>query len=169
MPFWLTGMHPDASVVHFAKVSMKLSGISLSLQASVLASAALLMLPAGAQTQAPETPAAAVAPAAQSTPATPRLQIHQSQQQRAQRNAPVPRHSNRTGSGGEPPNLDRLASDRGATAADYERNAMARCEAFKTDEQRKACRERTRQTPDGSVQGGGVLREYSYEVPADGS
>ena len=29
--------------------------------------------------------------------------------------------------------------------------------------------ERMRQTPKGSVQEGGLLREYSYEVPANGS
>ena len=74
----------------------------------------------------------------------------------------------RTGSG-EPANADRLATDLGATSADYERNALARCEAFKTPEDRKACRERMGQTPKGSVQDGGLLREYRYELPANGS
>lgn len=46
----------------------------------------------------------------------------------------------------------------------YQRNAMARCEVFKTPEDRHACAERVRQSGDGSVQGGGILREYTQEV-----
>ena len=114
---------------------MKISLIYRSLQATAVASAVLLMLPAGAQTKAPDKP----------------------------------RHSQR-GSGIEPANANRLAtSNQKYGTADYERNALARCEVFKTPEGRDACAERLRQAPQGSVQGGGVLREYSYEVPANGS
>ena len=89
-------------------------------------------------------------------------------EQRAQRHTPTSRRGQRTGSG-EPANADRLATDRGASASDYERNALARCEVFKTPDERKACKERMNQTPKGSVQGGGLLWEYSYQVPASGS
>ena len=89
-------------------------------------------------------------------------------ERRAPRHTPAQRHNQRSRSG-EPANADRLATDRGATASDYERNAMARCEAFKTQQDRKACGERMRQAPRGSVQDGGLIREYSYEVPAGGS
>lgn len=158
----------------FKRVTMKFSRIYRCLQASIFASAALLMLPAGAQTATPDTPAATTAPAAQATPATPRAQHraqnraqHRADRRNARHNM-APRHS-RTNSVGEPPNASRLATDRGATAEDYERNALARCEVFKTQEQKMACVERMRQTPQGSVEGGGLLWEYSYEVPANGS
>ena len=138
---------------------MKLSWIYRALQASAAASVMLLVLPAGAQTPAPETPAST---AAQAIPA-PRLQDRPHRAERRNQ-----RHSQRTHDG-EPANADRLATDRGATTADYERNASARCNAFKTPEEHKGCMERLRQTPKGSVQEGGLLREYSYEVPANGS
>ena len=116
---------------------MKFSWITRSLQAGAIASAVLLMLPAGAETKAP--------------------------------NKGKPRHSQRDSSG-EPANASRLAtSSQNYGAADYQRNASARCDIFKTPEDRSACAKRLQQAPQGSVQGGGVLREYSYEVPADGS
>jgi len=52
---------------------------------------------------------------------------------------------------------------------EFERNALRRCEIFKTDLDRQACVERVRQPQiSGSVQGGGVIREYTqtYQVPA---
>lgn len=46
-----------------------------------------------------------------------------------------------------------------------ERNALRRCEVFKTDDDRRACVERVRQPQiSGSVQGGGVIREYTQTV-----
>jgi hypothetical protein len=50
-----------------------------------------------------------------------------------------------------------LTSESGA----YERNAMARCEVFKTPGDRSDCEARIRSgsTVSGSVEGGGVLRE----------
>ncbi|WP_051603162.1 hypothetical protein [Simplicispira psychrophila] len=149
---------------------MKFSCIYRALQASALASAALLMLPAGAQTTTPDMPAATAAPAAQSAPATHRMhkQRHRAERHNARHNAPM-RHHNQRGSGVEPANANRLASDSGATTTDYQRNALARCDVFKMPEDHKACMERMRQVPDGSVQGGGLLWEYSYEVPANGS
>lgn len=51
----------------------------------------------------------------------------------------------------------------------FERNAMRRCEIFKTDMDRQACIERVRQPQiSGSVEGGGVIREYrqTYQVTA---
>lgn len=49
----------------------------------------------------------------------------------------------------------------------FRENAIARCAVFKTDEDRRACVGRVAQGQDsGSVQGGGILREYTYTVPA---
>ena len=116
---------------------MKFSWITRSLQAGAIASAVLLMLPAGAETKAP--------------------------------NKGKPHHSQRDSSG-EPANASRLAtSSQNYGPTDYERNAFARCEVFKVPEDRAACVKRLQQMPQGSVEGGGLLREYSYEVPADGS
>lgn len=145
----------------FKRVTMKFSWIYRSLQTTAVASAVLLMLPAGAQTTAPpDMPAATAAPAAQAMPATPR----------AQNRANRAEHRNqRNHSAGEPPHANRLATDRGATMMDYQRNALARCDVFKMPEDHKACIERMRQSPEGSVQGGGLLWEYSYQVPANGS
>lgn len=148
---------------------MQRSWITRSLQASAIASALLLVLPASAQTPGPDTPAPTAAPHTQATPATPRMHNRPHRAERhTPRRTPAQRHHQRT-SNGEPPNARALATDLGATAADYERNAMARCEVFKMQEERKACMDRMRQSPQGSVQGGGLLREYSYEVPVNGS
>lgn len=49
----------------------------------------------------------------------------------------------------------------------YERNAMARCEVFKTPQDRSDCQARLRGSPvSGSVEGGGLLREATTMVPA---
>lgn len=76
------------------------------------------------------------------------------------------KHHDRSGPNGEPANADRLATKVG-NPDDYARNALARCSVFKTQEDQKACVERVRQpVAEGSVSGGGVLREYTYTVPA---
>jgi len=57
----------------------------------------------------------------------------------------------------------------GAQMSDLERNALRRCEIFKTNDDRMACVERVRQPQiSGSVEGGGVIREYTQtiQVPA---
>ena len=49
---------------------------------------------------------------------------------------------------------------------EYQRNALKRCEVFKTDDDRRACVERVRQPQiSGSVEGGGVIREYTQTLP----
>ena len=49
---------------------------------------------------------------------------------------------------------------------EYQRNALKRCDVFKADDDRRACVERVRQPQiSGSVQGGGVIREYTQTVP----
>lgn len=55
------------------------------------------------------------------------------------------------------------SSDAGA----YERNALMRCEAFKTPEDRSDCEARVRSsaTVSGSVEGGGLLREAVTPIP----
>lgn len=53
----------------------------------------------------------------------------------------------------------------GNQMTEYQRNALQRCEVFKTDEDRRACVERVRQPQiSGSVEGGGVIREYTQTV-----
>lgn len=55
---------------------------------------------------------------------------------------------------------------RGEGMDQYQRNALARCEVFREPEDRRSCVERVRTAPvSGSVEGGGVLREYSEQVP----
>lgn len=61
------------------------------------------------------------------------------------------------------------ANTSGAQPNQFERNALQRCEIFKTDDDRRACVERVRQPQiSGSVEGGGVIREYTQtiQVPA---
>ena len=54
----------------------------------------------------------------------------------------------------------------GQGATQYERNAFARCQVFKTDIDRQACADRVKQgSASGSVKDGGILRESTIEVP----
>ena len=56
--------------------------------------------------------------------------------------------------------------DNGQGANQYERNAFARCEVFKTDIDRQACVGRVKSgAASGSVQDGGILREGTIQVP----
>lgn len=49
----------------------------------------------------------------------------------------------------------------------YQQNAMARCEVFKTQDDKSACQARLRNNAaSGSVEGGGLLREATTQVPA---
>lgn len=71
----------------------------------------------------------------------------------AQREAAAAREQSRNGGLGRNESMDQ-----------YQRNALARCDVFKNDADRNSCAERVRQPGDGSVQGGGILREYTEEV-----
>ncbi|MEG2999513.1 MAG: hypothetical protein RR855_03085 [Comamonas sp.] len=47
-----------------------------------------------------------------------------------------------------------------------QRNALARCDVFKSDLDRQACSERVRNGQvSGSVEGGGTITEYTQQVP----
>ena len=49
----------------------------------------------------------------------------------------------------------------------YAGNAVARCGVVRAEEDKRACVDRVTNGQDsGSVQGGGILREYTYTVPA---
>lgn len=49
--------------------------------------------------------------------------------------------------------------------SELQRNALRRCEIFKTNDDRMACVERVRQPQiSGSVEGGGLIREYTQTV-----
>ena len=53
-----------------------------------------------------------------------------------------------------------------ASSVDYQRNQLQRCNVFKDEAERRSCVERTRQAPiKGTVEGGGVLREYIETIP----
>lgn len=55
---------------------------------------------------------------------------------------------------------------RGATADQYQRNALARCDVFRETADRDSCIQRVRSGEvSGSVQEGGVLRELTEQVP----
>ncbi len=55
---------------------------------------------------------------------------------------------------------------RGESMDQYQRNALARCDVFREPEDRNSCAERVRSGDvSGSVQGGGVLREFTEQVP----
>ncbi len=62
---------------------------------------------------------------------------------------------------------DRQGQLSGRSGDQYANNAVARCAVFKMEEDKRACADRVSKGQDsGSVQGGGILREYRYEVPA---
>lgn len=51
--------------------------------------------------------------------------------------------------------------------AEYQRNMLRRCDIYKTDDDRHACEQRMlRPQISGSVEGGGLIREYTQQVPA---
>ena len=55
----------------------------------------------------------------------------------------------------------------GGSSDQYMNHALARCAVFKMEEDKRACMDRVDKGQDsGSVQGGGILREYTYTVPA---
>jgi len=58
----------------------------------------------------------------------------------------------------------RMPNDQGMDQ--YQRNALARCEVFREAEERRSCSDRVRSAEvSGSVRDGGVLREYTEQVP----
>ena len=62
---------------------------------------------------------------------------------------------------------DRQGQLTGASGERYANNAVARCAVFKLEEDKRACVDRVANGQgSGSVQGGGILREYTYTVPA---
>ena len=62
---------------------------------------------------------------------------------------------------------DRQGQLSGGSNDQLRSNALARCAVFKVEEDKRACESRiTQGQGSGSVQGGGVLREYTYTAPA---
>ncbi len=63
----------------------------------------------------------------------------------------------------------RHGADHGEGMDQYQRNALKRCDVFKSEDDRRACVARVRHPQvKGSVEGGGVLRTYSETSPAAG-
>lgn len=55
---------------------------------------------------------------------------------------------------------------RGQDMDQYQRNALARCDVFRNADDRRSCAERVRSgESSGSVRDGGMLREYTEQVP----
>ena len=55
---------------------------------------------------------------------------------------------------------------RGQDMDQYQRNALARCDVFREADDRRSCADRVRSgESSGSVRDGGVLREYTEQVP----
>lgn len=90
----------------------------------------------------------------------PRGQGHMGAQERGMRDHRGPRGER--GHRGPPP----AGRHDGSSMSTYERNALARCDVFKQEGDRHSCVERMRGgSVSGSVRDGGVLREYSEQVP----
>lgn len=117
---------------------------------------------------APETPAAT--PAAQPAPAHPVKKAHKPVHKPMHKQGSASKYGSpqqheaaavagerRRGGPHNPANVDQVD--------EYQRNAFKRCEVFKTEDDRRACVERVRQPQiSGSVEGGGVIREYTQTV-----
>ncbi|MFO1212252.1 MAG: hypothetical protein U1E74_06810 [Paenacidovorax caeni] len=63
----------------------------------------------------------------------------------------------------QPPRAARSGGPSSADASTYERNALARCDAFQAPQDKAECQARmgSRATVGGSVEGGGLLRELT--------
>ncbi|MEQ6434519.1 hypothetical protein V8Z74_05630 [Comamonas sp. w2-DMI] len=128
-----------------------------------LAIGALALTVAGwAGAQAADTAAPASAPEAAAAKPAPKAQKHHQHKKRnyaspAEREAAAVKEEARRGRLGD-----------GKSASQYEQNALARCNVFKTDLDRQACvgRIQNGQTS-GSVEGGGTLMEYTQQVPVN--
>lgn len=126
-----------------------------------------------------QTPAPAAAPAAQVAP--PQAQPHEGKKPQHMQRHHRPHkdmHHGKQGSHGKyatPEEREAAAAraeersgrmSRGEGMDQYQRNALARCDVFREPEDRRSCVERVRTEPvSGSVMGGGVLREYTEQVP----
>lgn len=63
----------------------------------------------------------------------------------------------------------RRGAGHGESMDQYQRNALKRCDVFKTEEDRRSCVARVHHAQvTGSVEGGGVLRKYTETAPAAG-
>lgn len=121
-----------------------------------------LMMAGWASAQAADT--AAPAPAPEAAAAKPAPQQHKRQHNRQHRYSSPAAHE--AAAAREEARRGRLGN--GQSEGQYERNALARCDVFKTELDREACvgRVRSGQTS-GSVEGGGTLREYTQQVPVN--
>ncbi|MOA09586.1 hypothetical protein D3C78_1294270 [compost metagenome] len=144
-----------------------------SLKLSLCAAAVCALGAVGAQTMPPASSAEpSPAPAAQ--PSTPSA-APQAKPQESKKSPQKTRKSGQRGKYATPQAHEAAAvraeeragrMPRGETMDQYQRNAQARCEAFREPEDRNSCVERVRSAAvSGSVQGGGVLRELTEEVP----
>ena len=145
-------------------VNFSMRTLQLALGAAVLSAAGLVSAQTGnavAPAAAPSAPAAA--PADAPKPATMKKRHHKHHhghhhrhdEQPATREAAAARAEARKGTLGD-----------GQGTSQYERNAFARCQVFKTDIDRQACADRVKQgSASGSVKDGGILRESTIEVP----
>lgn len=110
------------------------------------------------------TDAAAPAPAPEAAAAKPAPQQHKRQHNRQHRYSSPAAHE--AAAAREEARRGRLGN--GQSEGQYERNALARCDVFKTELDREACMGRVRNgQTSGSVEGGGRLMEYTQQVPVN--
>lgn len=157
------------------------SNWSRSLQMTLCAAAVCALGVVHAQTPAPP-PGAAMPPAGAQAPVTPpplgaaqhdgKKPHHMKRDHRGHKDG---RHHGQRGKYADPHQHEAAAvraeeragrMPRGQDMDQYQRNALARCDVFREAEDRRSCVERVRSAEvSGSVKDGGVLREYTEQVP----
>lgn len=149
-------------------VGFSMRTLQLALGAAVLSAAGLVSAQTGNAAAPAAAPAAPVAaPADAPKPAAGKKHHHKHHHGH--------KHAHRHHHDGKPASREAAAARAeaqkgrladGKTMTEYERNAFARCQVFKTDIDRRACADRVKQgAASGSVQDGGILRESTIEVP----
>jgi hypothetical protein len=142
-------------VVHPMKMELQMTRFGIR-TFQLAMGAAVLTMAGWVGAQATDAAAPAAAEAAKPVPQAQKRQPQKHRQMSpADREAAAAREEARRGRLGD-----------GKSASQYEQNALARCNVFKTDLDRQACvgRIQNGQTS-GSVEGGGTLMEYTQQVP----
>lgn len=93
-----------------------------------------------------------------------RADRHKGEHQQVQRGKYANPHQHEAAAVRAEERAGRIPGDQGMDQ--YQRNALARCEVFRETEDRQSCANRVRSAEvSGSVRDGGVLREYTEQVP----
>jgi hypothetical protein len=124
---------------------------------------------------APAAPSAPASPPAANAQATPMHPVPHAQPRHAKPRHAQPRKADHRQHMANPQTHEAAAArqaerqgqlGRTQSANQYEHNALARCQVFKADSDRHSCEQRMRHGHvSGSVEGGGMLMEYTEQVP----